>query len=46
MGTVSFISYRCLTEEFCKTLPHIDFLGLSVDLGKLSPVCKYLLYYV
>lgn len=45
MGTVSFISYWCLTEEFCKTLANVDFLGSSWDWGKLSLISKYLLYY-
>lgn len=45
VATVSFISYRCLTEKFCKTLAHTDLLGPSVDLGKLLLICKYLLHY-
>lgn len=43
MGTACFISYRCLTGEFCETLARIDFLGSSVDLDRLL-VYKYLLY--
>lgn len=45
MGTACFISYRCLPEEFCKTLAHIDFLLSLVDVAKLL-LYKYLLYFM
>lgn len=46
MGTTCFIGYRCLTEQFWKTLTPIDFPGSSVDVSKLLMICKYLLYYL
>lgn len=40
MDTACSISYSCLTGDICKTLAHPDFLGSSVDLGKLLLICK------